>query len=154
MADHDNAYAPPTTAVADPERVAALGSRPREVRLAVILLWLSWGLSIPMWVLAAMRDPDTHAGPFAIALTLFFMALAAWLNTLVYRGRNWARITMLVLVALSVLFVVFPPDGLSEPGFVERVLNFADVCVQVSAIVLLFRRPGALWFRFADGKAR
>jgi hypothetical protein len=82
------------------------------------------------------------------------IVLSAWINTLIYRGRNWARITTLVLLALSVYFEVFPFHALSEPGLRERILTFADTCLGIAAMLLLFTRPSALWFRFADGKTR
>jgi hypothetical protein len=66
------------------------------------------------------------------------------------RGRNWARIVLLVLVLISFLsFLGTMGEMLSHPA-IEIVLNVVTLAIDAVAVYLVFTKPGALWFRRAD----
>ena len=98
-----NPYAPPTAAVADPPPISI--PRPREVAVAVRLLWLSFGLGLSS---AIWRQ--SWVDPFEMTVGLvsvgFYGAILAWLIFKFGRGRNWARIVYTVLLLFGYVSVL------------------------------------------------
>jgi hypothetical protein len=61
----------------------------------------------------------------------------------VRKGRNWARVTVLVLVALGVI------DSLVARRPMELIpflLNLLEVLLDITALALLFSSPASQWF--------
>jgi hypothetical protein len=135
-------YTPPKSDVAAAESQPL--PCPSQVNIAVALLWIGWGLGLPIWYLSAVRDPATGFLPWMIAFTGTLFILSAALNVMVSRGRNWARIVVLVLVALSAIMILFPVD---ESSALEEVLTGLSVVLEGYAVYLLFTNPGKLWYQ-------
>ena len=143
----DPRYVPPTTEVADPPVIPALPSRPRQVQVAVALLWLSLALGVPEAVLGTRQFEGTIMGVGVTVITLLIFGLVGWVNVKVYQGRNWARVVMLVLTALSVVTVLFPSGESTAEGPLLQGLYLFDVLIEVVAMMLVFSNPGSLWFK-------
>jgi peptidoglycan/LPS O-acetylase OafA/YrhL len=144
-----NRYAPPTTAVADSQQIPLLQARPKQVRVAVALLWASLALGIPEWILSAIRDPENTLGVFIVGFTMLLFAFSALLNIMIYRGRNWARIVALVLTLLGVLFafVLVLLVEPKPPSQLENALTLLGLVLDFIAVYLVFTKPGSLWFK-------
>ncbi len=138
-------YAPPTSRVAD--RAIETVPRPRQVTIAVALLWVSLALGVPAWHLSASRDPETASHPAFIVFTAIVLVLSVTLNVLIYRGRNWARILLLVLFVIAGALLLVPVDEPVPAGVLENTLNAGTLVLEAVALYLLFTRPGASWFR-------
>ena len=146
--DNDR-YAPPTARVADtPPRDPA--SRPRQVTLAVRLLWASLLLALPSFYIAMDHAPEDASNGVIIVVQIILMALAGYLNLCIGQGRNWARIVALILTVLSLLMVFFLPTPPDET-VIEQLINGVSSVLDVVAMVLIFTQPGASWF---NGAAR
>jgi hypothetical protein len=143
----DKRYAPPATSVADPERVPLLAARPQQVRVAVALLWASFVLGIVAWLLSSLRDPETGFSVLVLVITGLLFAFSVLLNVMVYRGRNWARVVVLVFVALAGLLLLAPIEEASSPSMAEQVINLVTIALECVAMFLVFTQPGSLWFK-------
>ena len=136
---YDARYSPPQAAVEDPPEVQR-GERPRNVSLAMKLLWASFALGIPSAVHGYL---DTPAWWF-VAVTLLVTTFAVFLYLKLASGRNWARIVLTALVALGSLARAAP----AEPRLVVlQVLDFSCLALELVAVWLLFTRDAAAWFR-------
>lgn len=143
----DPRYAPPATEVADPSLVPTLPARPRQVQIAVALLWLSLVLGIPEAALSTRPIEGGGAGVALMVVTLLLFGLVGFLNLKIYQGRNWARIVVLALTALSVLMMLFSPDEVRAEGPLLQGFYLFDVLIEVVAMYLVFSKPGSLWFK-------
>jgi hypothetical protein len=142
-------YTPPKADVKDvgPER--ALAERPRQVVYAVVLLWISLVLGVPVAYWEHQRTPAEVASVYWVLAALIF-GLAILVIVFLGRGHNWARIVLLVLVVISFLsFLGTIGEILSHPA-IEIVLNVVTLVIDAVAVYLVFTKPGALWFRRAD----
>src|SRR5262245_23953709 len=144
-----NPYTPPKADVKDvgPER--ALAERPQPVVHAVVLLWASLLLAMPVLYWEQQRSPaDTVAVYWGMAMVL--VGLSVLVNVFIWRGSNWARILFLVLLVISVLSLLGTMDEMLSHPPIEIVLNLVMLAIEAIAVYLLFTKPGALWFRRAD----
>lgn len=141
-------YAPPGSAVDDvvPERM--LRERPPQIVRAVLLLWTSFALALPLVYLDVERAPEGTAAA-GVAVWAVLLGLGAALNVQIWRGANWARIVYLALFAISFLALWFTAAEMLEKSVFEFVLNAANAMLDAFAMYLLFTRPGSLWFRKA-----
>ncbi len=119
------------------------------VRLAV-LSYLMGALSLILYwdYFSTMRSAQSVLVNLGIALIFFI-----WIYYKIYAGRNWARITLLVilvLVGLMTMSSVFM-DKISEllapaPAVVKAQM-IAGLVISLIILGLLFVSPGRSWFR-------
>ncbi|HKU69868.1 MAG TPA: hypothetical protein VJQ51_03430 [Burkholderiales bacterium] len=124
----------------------AKDGKPRSVTLAVTLLWIS----LTIGVAKMPFDPaGMKAVPFPALVWSIAAVIMAFFCVLIFKissGRNWARITFLVLFLVGLLVGV--PGLMAE---FQRVPLLALVSVvasvmQLWAVILLFTSPGKGWF--------
>ena len=117
--------------------------RPSQIRAAVILLWVSFGISAAeLLVTELFETPDA----VVTGLLLLTYGVWAWVILSISRGRNWARIVSLVVVAVTTALWVAWPDAWPE-RWSEAVTAVASLAVEAGALYLLFTGEGAAWFR-------
>jgi hypothetical protein len=137
----------------------AMPKRPWTVTTASYMLWLSilwlpavailWGL--PNGVPPNWKCLEGVNG--VLLLGLVGLVLACWLTlalvvSMVGRGRNWARIIVLILLLLGAprdLLDIIQSSGHSPfPGPLYKLFQIEILLV---AVVLLFQRSSSRWFR-------
>jgi hypothetical protein len=140
-----NPYAPPVATVADPVEVRI--ERPKEVALAVKLLWASFFIGI----VGVFLRPAQQV-PFIAILIVSILAFGfwAWVITRITEGRNWARILFFVLIGFGLAFaVVFLSATVAlyreRPfnGFLAAI-NYA---LEIYTLYLLLTAPAREWFK-------
>ncbi len=143
----DNPYAAPNAAVADRPRTPLAVERPRQVTIAVVLLWLDFLIALPLLYQSIQREPDVELVVMILVATCLFLAIFATSIVFAYRGRNWARIVLLMFVFLTAIAVFLPSEVDTPVEFFEIVLDYLSIVLELAALYLLFAKPGALWFR-------
>jgi hypothetical protein len=144
-----NLYSPPTAPVADPVG-SHLGrtKRPTEVGWAMWLLWMSFLLG----TFATFQPFFLRTSLVYAALTIGTpRAIAAWILFSIGRGRQWARITYLVVFLLGIGYEAFSWKArlVTFHGKLSQrdVIIAAEVLLDLVGICLLFSRRANLWFR-------
>jgi hypothetical protein len=127
------------------------GTPPRAVVQAVWLLWISLAVGLVELALSmnpfrkpAELQPGAHMTVFGVFAAITFIG-TVYLVVVhhVRKGRNWARVTVLVLVALGVI------DSLVARRPMELIpflLNLLEVLLDITALALLFSSPASQWF--------
>jgi hypothetical protein len=148
-----NPYEPPGSRVS---RSAPRGEPPKQVIWSVWLLRTSVligyaSLFLVQNLSAALGDVPAEARSASMVFFFIILALTAmvylWLIQCVKDGRNWARIIMLLLTALGVFSMI---TGNAETPALVQAISVIDTVIDVTAMVLLFRMPGSLWFSPRD----
>lgn len=142
-----NPYTPPNAEVLDAAADGTVPKRPRQIVLAVRMLWVSLILSIPL----SMREFQDAAAEgnsgFLFYYIIALYAISVLINLYVYRGSNWARILLLVFNVLNVLSFAGAMNEILRYPTGDLVALAASMALDLAALVLLYTRPGALWFR-------
>ena len=144
----ENPYAPPKAVVADePEQVIP---RPRVVTVAVWMLWIEVALSSLSALLRMGYSSQAVVVISVLIGAVLLQGLSALLIYKIWKGRNWARITYLVLTLLAILawfqMAAALPNGVKFVPAVETLLPLVGTTLDVVALFLLFV-PGRAWFR-------
>jgi hypothetical protein len=143
-----NPYAPPAAHVADLESVEPLAAKPRQVKVAVNLLWLTLGVGV---IRTAGKLQPVHLQGFALlveALTVVVIfALTGLWTYRISRGGRWARMTYAAMLGLGYL-IYFARFAQSVPAINPDLLFLSiQAVLQFTAVVLLFTQPANRWFR-------
>jgi asparagine N-glycosylation enzyme membrane subunit Stt3 len=133
-----------------------MGDGFKQVRLAVILLWIVLGLGavnsfILSYLMPPVLPPNTNLSmstfhTFTIIGTIFGLGIQAWLIIKIAGGRNWARIVFLILFILGLFFVVSFDTKLVANNFIAGGIAILGLVLQSTAAILIFTNPGRQWF--------
>jgi hypothetical protein len=119
---------------------------PREVKLATSLLWISLAAGIVNLVLQ-FDYLKTQASPgFIAGVGIVTIAVTAVLIYFIAAGRNWARITFLLLFLVG--FVPGIPQLLAtfDRSMFIGLVSLAQWLLQLVGMYLVFFGPGRQWF--------
>lgn len=144
-------YTPPLAEVADVDPLRP--PPPRRLLLAVRLLWASIALGIPTFVMEVARSPGTIATVVGTGVELLVLLFVAYLNVCIWRTRNWARIVVLLLIAIEVVALAFVATP-AEQTPIEIVCNWIAAALDVAAVYLLFTPPVSTLFKKPRRSAR
>jgi hypothetical protein len=145
----DNLYSPPRTRVEDVSPVQPRKDRPREIVIVVQLAALHYGLGLI--ALAASWDYYSRLtstgmliGNQVVSLALFF-----WIYYKIYQGRNWARITLLVVTILGCVttFNSLVMNILMAAPTIVKAQMLIGFVITIAMMWLLFFSRGREWFR-------
>src|SRR5215831_8989516 len=144
----NNPYSPPRAEVFDFAQLDQRIDRPRHVFHAVALLWITLILQATglffMWRLFRLADAMFLA---LIAFSTVTWGITAWIVAMIERGRNWARITYLVLFLLGAPFVVVSIVVSFRYTPIAALSAVLQLALQLTAMIMVFIPPAGAWFR-------
>ena len=129
--------------------------RPSKVNRAVALLALSSVISlIVVFAKISSINPTNEAESALVTYGSGFVAIVGLMSIvfygifiyLIWQGHNWARITLLVLFLIGVLFYSVPLIFSFALMPVLAFANLVQLVMQVIAFILLFNRESSDWF--------
>ena len=120
--------------------------RPWPILQAIALLWVSTFLGIASGYLEAQRSSAPASSTVVLLVTM--LGLLMVLTLMLWRGRNWARLAYLALVALS-LSALVSSWGVEARPPLEVALEAVSFVADAGSFFLMFTEPGASWFRDA-----
>jgi amino acid transporter len=149
-----NPYTPPKARVEDvlPPQVGK--TRPRQIVIAMQLAAVNFVLGMVTFALSWQYFSKLQTSGQMITHQLLGLALLTWIYYKIYMGRNWARITQLVLVILGALVMGLPPamHVLTAAPLIAKSSMVISLGVNIAVLWLLFLSPGRIWFQKPPGK--
>ena len=131
------------------EQNQAQRSRPDKVSMAVKLLYVTLGIGVLRFIIdpsslsqIAQMDLEVFVG-----ITAFSFILIWFFIYMIGKGRNWARIILLVSFIIGTPFAVpILLQSLVEKS-ISGLLTTGTLVLQGIALVFLFQKPSSEWFR-------
>lgn len=121
--------------------------KPQSVATAVNLLWASLAVGLVKMLMDLSNLSAVAPAAFTNVVLVFTFTLITFLIFKISAGRNWARITFLVMFVIGMLPRLPLMLGEFSRAPVVGALSVAQVGLQVYALFLLFTQPGSVWFR-------
>ena len=121
--------------------------RPKKVQNAVTIFYVTLGIGIVRAVMEASANAALQGVGSFLFGTLVVFAVMVFLIAMIGRGRNWARITFLVLFLLGLLPSILPLIRSFTISPISGVLGLAQVVLQIVAMVFLFQQESSAWFK-------
>jgi hypothetical protein len=144
-----NPYSPPASRVDDSESPQVLEVRPRQVIVAIRLAAINYLLGVVAIAASWGYYSKLQFAGSTISQQFLGAALFVWIYYKIYAGRNWARITLLVLFMLTALMALSPlaRNLLMTVPAITRAQMFVGLAMNLAILWLLFISPGRHWFR-------
>jgi uncharacterized protein involved in response to NO len=125
--------------------------RPAEIAWATELLCLSLAVGVVKVIVAwrVIGSTGDDAIDFPFILTALIFVLNALLIRKIWQGRNWARVTLLVMFALGVLNTaasLVPQPGL-HVSLLSAILQIVQLAIYAYALLLIYGPKGKRWFQ-------
>lgn len=147
---NENPYAPPRADVSDlPEAVRPL-ERPSQVELAVMIAAGNYVLGL-IGLILTWNVFYSKLMPLSLLVVnqLFSLGFMGWIYYMVWQGKNWARILLLVFTLLGVVTLVYGPvrtrlAALPTMNITTMVISWI---AHIAIFWLLFISPGRVWFQ-------
>ena len=120
-------------------------SAPTAVQLAVIILWACFGIGLLNTFFVVPHPTPPPPGTHLMEFVIF--GFEALIIAAIGRGRNWARITLLVFCLLGFVSVILMMHVLLRlNGLLPVLIVLAENILQYVALILLFQREASEWF--------
>ena len=125
-------------------------SRPSKVSIAITLLWIVIAVGVVSSTFNFSNSLEianaSGLGLGWLIFTLYFTFLiVAFFIWKIGQGKNWARITYLVLFIIGVPFTIYSYLT-SEISMLSIIPGIAGMIVQIIALVFLFQKQSSDWF--------
>lgn len=149
-----NPYSPPEAPVEDRAPEQPPRERPKQILWASWLLWSSmfWGLaslvfSEEIGIAVEVLEGEAFRGVRLLLLLVLVgsFTIYLWLIDRMRAGKNWARILLLVFLVAGLAGELTPGDYEATAAYIGT--RLVDIVLQVSAMMLMFTKPGSEWFR-------
>jgi hypothetical protein len=120
--------------------------KPPEVSRAICIAWISLVIGLPKllmdWPYIRAQAPAT----FIVLTSTFSCGITILLIWKTAQGRNWARITLLVLFLLALFPSFFIARSELARAPLVGAISSAQIGFQGLALFFLFTNPGKAWF--------
>jgi len=123
--------------------------RPAPIRIAVRMLYAALLLGGLRSGAEALTTSILLGRQFLVFMFLIIIAalgLMAWLIWKVGQGKNWARVTLLVLFLFTLITSAVPLVAAIPLRPVSGGLGVVQLTLQFGALLLLFQKEAAAWF--------
>jgi tryptophan-rich sensory protein len=127
-------------------------SRPEKVGVAVKLLYLTLGIGVLRSFMEAPMHAKMTSPAFVVFVASFVLGIMWFFIYMIGRGRNWARITFLVLFIIGIPFSVQPLLQSLSANPISGLLGIGQLFIQIVALVFLFQKTSSDWFRETKAK--
>ena len=124
--------------------------------MAIMLILLALALGVPRayleWTQVREQFASTPHVSTSVAMMIplftfaIILGLMLWLIWMIGRGRNWARITYLILFLLGLPFSIGPLVQSFSLFPLSASIGLAQMLLQIVALVLLFTGAARRWF--------
>jgi hypothetical protein len=121
--------------------------RPPQVTTATRMFVGSLGLGILNSALLWPYLISKASVGFVLTIQITTFAIFGALAYQIWLGRNWARITAVVLGILNLPFYIPTLKFFLSVSFVAGCISLLQMALQVAALYLIFSKPGRYWFR-------
>ncbi|MBS0422762.1 MAG: hypothetical protein JSR66_33960 [Proteobacteria bacterium] len=143
-----NPYAPPNAIVADIPPPLADSRCPPSVLWAVRLLWVAVAFGALFIAFRPLPPMPPGMPPLgARAIGLLVLVPWSWLVLKIAAGRNWARLTWIVITVLGLLSTLISPEKLTRLGPLGQASFTLQTTLQLAAFVLLVSPRARRWFK-------
>jgi hypothetical protein len=150
---NDNLKASSDPPVGDNDTSVVDVGPPAQVVMAIRLAALNYGLGLLSVIVYWSYFSTLQSTQSLILNQAFSLTVAVWLYYKIYTGRNWARVTLLVLGVLVGLLTTsrfftekFAELTAAAPAPAKVQMMVAPV-ISLIVLWLLFVSPGRHWFR-------
>lgn len=124
-----------------------LSERPEKVVNAVRLLYLIVGIGIIRTAMTAIRHADVREPYFLIGTKFSVYAAALFLIYQLAKGRNWARWSLVVILAVSIPLTILPTIQSISHNPVHSLLGLLQLALYIVALFFLFHASSSGWYR-------
>lgn len=121
--------------------------RPSKVAIAVKLLYLTLGIGIIRSAIEFSHQAEQSSAKFVLFVMLFTFAFMSFFIHMIGKGKNWARITFLVLFIIGIPLSVLPMIQSLTHNPISGILGLVQSLLQVVAMVALFQNESSSWFK-------
>ena len=124
-----------------------LKSRPEKVEAAVKLFYITLGIGILRSGIEASRLAQTAMLAFVLFIMVFTFGIIWLLIHMTGKGRNWARIALLLSFIVGIPFSIRPLLLSLAANPISGLLGIGQLAIQTVALFFLFQKPSSDWFR-------
>lgn len=125
-------------------------SKPRQVEIAVKLIYISIALTFLYSILIAIINwqdsPPVYPDPFTFICDSVFLLFAIFIANKIAAGRNWARIWLLISFILG-LFQVGPRILYANGFSLYKLALVFFIALDFAILILLYQAPSSAWFK-------
>jgi len=120
--------------------------KPAKVILAIRIFYFIIAIGVTRVIMTIIRHADVRTPDFLIITKLLFYTACLFVLYHAGKGGNWARWSLVVLLAVSFPLIILPAFSGITHNTIQTGLIFLQTGLYVAALVLLFLKSSSVWF--------
>ena len=128
--------------------------RPKKVTIAVTMLYVTLGVGYLFYFIQLLLTPNTFPRTnmlCSFSLIFFSLSISLLIIYKIGKGRNWARITFLVLLIFDILSAAAQWLQSLPQVSLTLFVSLVTWVIEIIAIVMLFQKSSSDWFILMKG---
>jgi hypothetical protein len=125
----------------------ASAPRPRQVGFAIILLYIVLTIGVVRTIADASATVEMTGIAFMLLVLVLVFGTTLTLIMMISNGKNWARITFLILFVLGFVPAILGLLRFASNRPISALLGLAQIILQLIALIFLFQPEPSDWFR-------
>jgi hypothetical protein len=123
-------------------------SRPKIVNYAVNM---SYAVLVLGFINILLEIPSTDKTSISISIlfisAIIIVGIILFLIISISKGKNWARITFLILFLLGLVPWITTFLQVLQTNLLSGIISFVQCVLEIIALIFLFRTESSVWFR-------
>jgi hypothetical protein len=122
--------------------------RPKIVNYAVNM---SYAVLVLGFINILLEIPSTDKTSISISIlfisAIIIVGIILFLIISISKGKNWARITFLILFLLGLVPWITTFLQVLQTNLLSGIISFVQCVLEIIALIFLFRTESSVWFR-------
>ncbi|TXF79216.1 hypothetical protein [Chryseobacterium sp.] len=128
-------------------------TKPQKTKTGISILIITLILGfLNVMLTEFLTDIKSLSSAQGVFTTFFTFLIIGFLIYEMNKGKNWARITFLILTVLGLFFLPFTLPMLFEQSLVIGSLSSINGILQIAALILIFSGESNKWFKQEDNR--
>ena len=123
-----------------------LSDKPPKIIMAAKLFYLVIGIGMIRTTLTIIRHADVRSPHVLIIWKLVLYALCLFLIAQFGKGKNWARWSMAVMLALAFPLAIMPAFDVISHNPLQGLLVGIELVLYIIGLACLFNKSSSHWF--------
>lgn len=121
---------------------------PKRIKQASNLVYLSLLIGlIKLFLIETITNIEIPSDPKIFIMVIIMILIIGFLGYMIRQGKNWIRITVLVLFTIGMINYPFLVFNEFKYSYILGTVSIVQMLIQLYVLIILFSGESKIWFK-------